>query len=111
MHVDQDGEGFLSIRVHLSGPDLYVLNKAIASTAQLFDTTMTSEGLAPPLPLMSPGEDAFAVTDALCDCAVEWIRDRWGKFEVDGARIPVTAASMEGYGTLSMVKLVSTNEA
>ena len=77
VHVDQDGEGFLTIRVHLAGPDLVVLNKVVSATANLFDTRMTATGFDPPLPLMSPGEDEFSVRDVLADCAIAWLASRW----------------------------------
>ena len=43
--VDEDGEGLLDVRVSLDGPDLFVLNRAIASHAELFGTRMTPGGL------------------------------------------------------------------
>src|SRR6516162_1937077 len=63
--VDQDGEGFLDVRLGLDGPGLYGLNQAIAQHAELFGTRMTEDGLDPALPLMSPSEEAFSVHDAL----------------------------------------------
>ena len=43
--VDQDGEGFLDVRVSLDGPNLHVLNKKIEEKAVLFETVMTEDGL------------------------------------------------------------------
>ena|SRR5579872_6377502 len=39
--IDQDGEGFLDVRVGLEGPDLFVLARAIEDHADLFVTKMT----------------------------------------------------------------------
>jgi hypothetical protein len=58
--VDQDGEGLLNVRVGLDGPDLFVLNRAIESRAQLFSTRMTPAGLVPNLPLMDPFNEEFS---------------------------------------------------
>jgi hypothetical protein len=75
--VDQDGEGFLDVRVSLDGPDLFALNRAIASHAVLFGIRMTESGLDPALPLMEPGGESFSVQDALVDCAASWIASVW----------------------------------
>ena len=107
VHVDQDGEGFLTIQVHLTGPDLYVLNKEISETATVFDTVMTQTGLEPPLPLMSPGEDKFSVADVLADCAIEWLDSHWPSFQVPPVSLPISIASMDGYGSAGLVRLRS----
>jgi hypothetical protein len=64
---DQDGEGTFGVRVSLSDPDLYVLNKAINNTADLINVIHTSEGLKPNVPLMDPCESSFEVNDVLSD--------------------------------------------
>lgn len=48
--VDQDEEGFLSVHIALNGPELIVLNRAIATHAMLFDTIMKESGFEPALP-------------------------------------------------------------
>ena len=102
IHVDQDGEGFLTVRVGMDGPDLYVLNKAIEPHADLFRTTMSANGLEPPLPLMEPDTEEFSVPHVLTDCAANWIRTLWQSNRLT-ARLPVTINSPEGYGaTLPM---------
>ncbi|RYD67357.1 MAG: hypothetical protein EOP84_30585 [Verrucomicrobiaceae bacterium] len=65
--VDQMGEGFLTVRVALTGPDLHVLNKAIGEAAILFETKMVKDELVPPLPLMDPFEEEFAVAAGLVE--------------------------------------------
>lgn len=106
VHVDQDGEGFLSLRVHLDGPDLHVLNKALGDTALLFDTVMTECGFDPPLPLMPARNAAFSVPDVLCDCALRWIASNWKRFGLPRIGIPVSAASMgEDDGDLGAILL------
>ena len=97
----------MGIRVHLSGPDLYVLNKAISGTADLFNTTMTATGFDPPLPVMSPGEDDFSVSDALADCAIEWLKFRWPSLRAPPVSLPITIAAMDDYGSIGQVKLPS----
>lgn len=97
--VDQDGEGFLDVQVGLEGPDLYVLNRAIASYAALFDTRMTEQGLVPNLPLMDPDDADFSVQDILTDCAASWLKSVWAHTEHSCCQLPVVITSPEGYGT------------
>ena len=103
--VDQDGEGFLHVRVTLEGPDLFVLNRVIASHAELFGTRMTQSGLNPALPLMEPGGETFSVHDALTDCAASWVGSVWGQTDRLSFRLPVTVVSHDGYGTTTPLHL------
>ncbi|MGY0653054.1 DUF6389 family protein [Luteimonas sp. A537] len=105
VHVDQDGEGFLGVRVGLAGPDLFVLNRAISPHAQLFDTRMTTTGLEPPLPLMEPLGEDFSVQDTLTDCAAIWVTAVWAQAKPQEFNLPVTVMSSEGYGTITPIKL------
>jgi hypothetical protein len=97
--VDQDGEGFLSIRVGLVGPDLFVLNRAIADYADLFGTQMTPTGFDPALPLMPARNNSFSVHDTLTDCAASWLSLVWSQTAHAGLRLPVTVVSHDNYGT------------
>ena len=99
LFVDQDGEGFLDVRVSLVGPDLFVLNRAIASHAELFGTRMSEGGFVPALPLMEPGGESFSVHDALTDCAAAWVATAWEQADCAGFRLPIVVVSPEGYGT------------
>jgi hypothetical protein len=103
--VDQDGEGFLSVRVGLDGPDSYVLNRAIDRHAQLFSTRMTATGLEPALPLMDPIGEEFSVHDALTDCAAAWLISIWRQLDSSGLALQVVVQSPEGYGTTTPIKL------
>jgi hypothetical protein len=94
--VDQGTEGFLTVRVGVEGPDLHVLNKAIAPYASLFDTVMTETGLSPDLPLMEGNE--FNVGDVLTDCATNWVREVWQQASHTANGLPVSIVSSEGYG-------------
>jgi len=97
--VDQDGEGFLGVRVGLVGSDLFVLNRAIAAHAELFTTRMTQSGLEPPLPLMAARRETFSVHDVLTDCAASWVRSVWRQTDRAGFHLPLTVVSHDGYGT------------
>ena len=94
--VDQGTEGFLTVRLGVDGPDLYVLNKAIAPYASLFSTVMTETGLSPDLPLMEG--DEFDVGDVLTDCAARWVREVWQQAGHAANGLPVAVISPEGYG-------------
>ena len=97
--VDQGVEGFLTVQVGVNGPDLYVLNKAIALHAKLFDTVMIETAMQPDLPLMDINEDAFSVGDVLTDCGAKWATEVWEKIKHEACRLPVNVTSPEGYGT------------
>ncbi|WP_353568488.1 DUF6389 family protein [Haloferula sargassicola] len=103
--VDQDGEGFLTVRAALDGPDLYVINKAIDDCALLFDTKMVDGELVPPLPLMEPFDEDFSVHDALTDCAAEWLTEVWNGASSRGIGVPVSILSPDGYGSKCPIKL------
>ncbi len=96
--VDQDGEGFLDVRLSLVGPDLFVLNRAIAGHAELFSTRMAECGFVPALPLMEPGHESFSVHDALTDCAAAWVAAVWEQADHAGFRLPIAVVSPERYG-------------
>lgn len=95
--VDQGDEGFLTVRVGLEGPDLYVLNKAIAAHAYLFDTTMHGDGLHPGLPLMG-GDAEFPVGHVLADTAARWLQGVWQAARHPARGLPVRIDSPQGHG-------------
>jgi hypothetical protein len=99
--VDQGGEGFLDLQVSLDGPDLFVLNRPIASHARLFGTRMTDAGLEPPLPLMSGSDDPFSVQDTLTDCAAAWLATVWRRTDTRAVKLPVTVVSHDEYGSIT----------
>lgn len=102
---DQDGEGTFSLRISLTGPDLYVLNNAITDFANIIDVKHTPEGLMPNVPLMDPFDSNFEVNDALCDVVCEWLEAIWKLSETDKLELPVTIVADEGYGTKLPKKL------
>lgn len=103
--IDQDGEGFLTVRIALDGPDLYVINKAIEDCALLFDTKMVGGELVPPLPLMNPFDEDFSVHDALTDCAADWLITVWNGVDRNTLRIPIRIISHDGYGSRIPIEL------
>ena len=109
--VDQDGEGFLGVRVALVGPDLFALNRAIAEHADLFTTRMTESGLDPALPLMAPRGESFSVHDTLTDCAASWVSTVWTQTEHSVFRLPICVVSHDGYGTSTPFDLSYDNNA
>ena len=97
---DQDGEGTFSVNISLSGPDLYVLNKSIEKTAELFNVRHTPDGLEPPVPLMDPFEEEFEVNDTLCHTVFEWLEELWIRVKKENVNLPVTVTAEEYYGTM-----------
>lgn len=103
--IDQDGEGFLTVRVALDGPDIYVINKAIEDCALLFDTKMVDGELVPAMPLMDPFDEDFSVHATLTDCAADWLTCVWDGVDHHAIGIPVTIVSHAGYGSRTPIKL------
>ena len=102
---DQDGEGTFGVQVSLTGPDLYVLNKAISSTASLIDVIHTSEGLKPNVPLMGSFDSSFEVNDALVDVVGDWLKSIWSQSDNESIKLPVTIIADEDYGMNLPIKL------
>lgn len=99
----QDEDGFFTIRASLDGPDLYVLNKAIADQADFFDVRYTDFGVEPPIPLVNaPG---FPVNDVLVDCAAAWLQGVWESLGSVECRVPVWIVAHDDYGTLTPIDL------
>ena len=102
---DQDGEGTFGIRMSLTGPDLYALNRMIEDTADIFNVKHTPNGLEPNVPLMDPFDSNFEVNDTLSDIVGEWLESIWNQVEVGNINLPVTVVADEGYGTKLPIKL------
>ena len=103
--ADQDGEGTFGVRVSLSGPDLYVLNKAIEDSADLINVIHTPEGLKPNVPLMDPFNSSFEVNDVLSDVVGDWLKTVWKKANNENINLPVTIIADEDYGMDLPIKL------
>lgn len=103
IHPDQDGEGYFDVKVHLDGPDLFVLNKEIAEHRTLFEVRVLEGRLVPDVPLFDPDESSFPVADAIVDIAMEWVEGLWR--ELGGMGVPAFAFGAEGYGTVERKNL------
>lgn len=77
MHPSQDEDGQFSIMIHLIGPDLYVLNKAIEPYCELFDTLFVKNQVQPEVPLFDPDEASFSVNDSIVEVSINWIKQLW----------------------------------
>ena len=95
---DQDGEGTFGVRVSLSGPDLYVLNKAIEESADLINVIHTPEGLNPNVPLMDSFDSSFEVNDVLSDVVGDWLKSIWNQADNNSINLPVKIIADEDYG-------------
>lgn len=100
IHPSQEADGMFSVLVHLEGPDLYALNKAIATCRTLFDVRYEQDGrLEPEVPLFNPLDPPFAVNDVIADTAFVWLEELWKAFGGTTSRLPAMAFGEEGYGT------------
>lgn len=105
VHPSQDPDGMFSVVVHLVGPDLYVLNKAIDGNRRLFDVRYEGQKVVPSVPVFDPNEVDFELNDVIVDTTVNWLRALWSEFGELKRAIPVTIFGEDGYGTLTPVKL------
>ncbi len=103
----QDEDGFFTIRASVDGPDLYVINKAIDSHADLFDAKYTETGVEPPIPIIDPFDVDYPVNDLVVDCAAKWLQSLWQSLGEVECSISVMVAADEGYGTTTPFELHS----
>jgi hypothetical protein len=103
--VDQDGEGFLTIRIPLNGPDLYVLNKPMKEKGLLFDTVMGNEKPEPSLPFLDPFDLDYDSRDVLVDTAMKWIDRNFRELDLTRSNVPICVLNPDGYGTLGKINL------
>lgn len=101
----QDPDGSFDIMVHLDGPDLYVLNKAIESHRCIFQTRIVDGRRQPDLPHFDPFDQPFSVNDAIVDAAMVWLQEVWTVVGGFDPAIPATVAGDEGYGTKPRIAL------
>lgn len=103
--TSQDGEGMFSVRAALDGPDLYLLNKAIDQTADIFEVQMLETGLEPAVPMVDRDEVDFEVNDTIVDTVAAWLRGVWATVDSSRLRIPVHIDGHDGYGTITPLQL------
>ncbi|EAT2183000.1 hypothetical protein EZ281_02490 [Salmonella enterica] len=77
IHPSQDEEGMFCVMIHLRGPDLYVLNKAIAPYRELFEVKFIDGNLQPEVPLFDPDEVSFSVNDLIVEVGIVWVKQIW----------------------------------
>ncbi|HBS7955897.1 TPA: hypothetical protein MAS65_002827 [Klebsiella pneumoniae] len=77
IHPNQDMDGMFSVMVHLCGPDLYVLNKAIADYRLLFDVKVIEGKLQPNVPILDPDEVSFSINDLIVEVSIDWVKTIW----------------------------------
>lgn len=98
VHPDQDGEGTFDVMIHLDGPDLYVLNKAIAPYRKLFEIKRVPGGLNVAVPLFDPDAVDYEVRDVIADTAMDWVTRLWPKVGGVSPDLPVLAFCDEDWG-------------
>ena len=99
IHPAQDYEGDFGIWIHLDGPDLYVLNKAIAPHRKLF-SVRSPDGWLEGVPMFEPDhEQPFDVNDAIVDIVGEWLIELWGTIEGPAGMPHASVFGGEGWGT------------
>lgn len=81
IHPAQDGEGSFTVMVHLDGPDLTVLNKAIQPHRRLIEIRHVDIRAAG-LPVFGwPDEDGrdWEVNDVIAQTVAQWVEAVWRK--------------------------------
>jgi hypothetical protein len=98
IHPGQSEEGFFDVVVHLDGPDLFVLNKAINAHRFLFEVKVVDGEVTPDVPMFEPDEVNFSVNDLIVDTCMEWVELLW--LQLGGIGRPALVFGEEGYGSL-----------
>lgn len=99
IHPGQSEEGFFDVHIHLDGPDLYVLNKAIAPYRLLFEVSCIDGPMIPDVPMLDAENAGFSVNDAIVDVCMDWVEELWSQSE--GIDVPAQMFGDEGYGSVS----------
>ena len=105
IHPDQDQEGFLGVWIHVTGPDLYVLNKAIERFRELFEIKLEGTNMSFGLPMFNPYGEDFPVGDIQVDTVQSWLCDLWPALHSLNFEKPVTVFGADGFGPLKPLKL------
>lgn len=105
VHPNQEPDGMFSILIHLEGPDIYSLNKAIDGHRYLFDVRHEGGELTPKVPLFDPFDTEFEVNDVIVDTSVIWLKEIWSKLDDASHTLSVTIFGDEGYGTKTPAKI------
>ena len=105
VHLPQDADGMFGVVVHLDGPDLFSLNKAIGDFRSLFEVRITDGKLCPGVPLFDPFDQPFSVNDAIVDVTMIWLKEVWAAFGGMSTRLPVTVEGEDGYGNSPVTSL------
>ncbi|MEO0370837.1 MAG: DUF6389 family protein [Pseudomonadota bacterium] len=105
VHPDQDQEGFLTVMIHVVGPDLYVLNKAIQDFRLLFKIRHEETGMSFGLPMFEPYGEEVPVGDVQVDTVAEWFGAFWPSVDDLAFQKPVTVVGADGFGTSPQKKL------
>jgi uncharacterized protein DUF6389 len=103
--TSQDADGAFDVRASLEGPDLYVLNRAIQSSALIFGVQVSETGFVPPVPMVDPAAVDFDVNDTIVDVVASWLKDVWHTLGTQAHGIPVCVLAHDGYGTVTPLKL------
>ena len=99
VHPNQEPDGLFAILIHLEGPDLYALNKAIDAHRYLFDVKFVDGQLAPQVPMFDPFDMDFEVNDVIVDTALLWLEEVWLNFNGKIKKLPTQVFGEQGYGT------------
>ncbi len=105
VHLPQDAEGLFTVMVHLDGPDLFVLNKAISQFRSLFDVQFVEGTVTPDVPLFDPFDQPFSVNDTIVDVAMGWLKEVWATFGEMKPNLPVTVEGEDSFGTTPAMSL------
>jgi hypothetical protein len=105
VHPNQDPDGGFNILVHLEGPDLYVLHKAIDAHRYLFQVKFVDGKQRPQVPMFDIFDTEFEVNDVIVDTALMWLQEIWSDFHGKMKELPTQVFGEDGYGTQTPKKL------
>lgn len=99
VHPNQDPDGMFSVVLHLDGPDLFSLNKAIEEHRVLFDAYTRGESVDNDLPMFDPFDQPFSVNDVIVEVAADWLEKIWSALDKKADCPPAVIFGEDGWGT------------
>lgn len=98
IHPNQEPDGMFSVVLHLDGPDLFTLNKAIEGHRVLFDVRFVDGKIEPDVPTFDPFDQSFSVNDAIVDTVASWVEKIWDTIEREAECPPALIFGEDGWG-------------
>lgn len=98
IHPNQEPDGMFSVILHLVGPNLFTLNKAINGHRVLFDVRFVDGKIKPDVPMLDPFDQPFSVNNAIVETAASWLEKIWDTIDRKADCPPTLIFGEDGWG-------------